>query len=106
MPNLINAYQEANSKGKSKRFEVVYVSHDRTQEDFDKVVDAFDWLWFPFNDYRLWGIKKKYDIKVLPMLVVVNLKGEIITTTGREEILKYAGLAFEEWAVAPIFRKF
>ena len=45
-------------------------------------------------------------MKVLPKLIVVNLKGEIITEKGREEILKFGGLAFEEWAVAPVFRKF
>ena len=69
IPYLMNAYQEANAKGKSKRFEVVYVSHDRTQEDFDKCAETFDWLWFPFQDYRLWGLKKKYEVKVLPKLI-------------------------------------
>ncbi len=102
----MNAYEEANGKTKSKRFEVIYVTHDRTEEDYTKCLETFDWLSFPYNDYRIWGIKKRYEVKVLPKLVVVNLKGEVITDKGREEILKYGGLAFEEWAVAPVFRKF
>ena len=87
-PVLAQAYKDIKAEGKS--FEIVFVSSDRDQAQFDSYFAEMPWLALPFENRDLKEkLSKKFKVNGIPSLVLLDAKsGSIITTDGRAAISK------------------
>merc|ERR1719247_3678577 len=87
-PQLVELYKALREAGKD--FEVVFVSSDRTQSDFDEYFGEMPWLALPFADRS--GKKKltkKFKVKGIPSVVMLDgTTGETISTNARTSIME------------------
>jgi len=84
-PNLAKFYKSVNKNG--KQLEIVFVSGDNNQEDFDEYFGEMPWLSFPMGDRILDDLNTKYDVSGIPYLVITK-KGDVVSTEGRSEVMK------------------
>ena len=72
--------------------EVVFVSSDRDQAGFDGYYGEMPWLALPFDDRgRKQTLGEKFGVRGIPMLVVLDGEGALVTTEGRGQVDKYFG---------------
>jgi len=85
-PKLAEFYtKHATAKG----FEVVFVSSDRGQSEFNDYVGEMPWLALPFTDRaRKEALSSKYKVGGIPTLVVLGPEGKVITTNGRAKVME------------------
>nr|XP_048303857.1 nucleoredoxin-like protein 2 [Myodes glareolus] len=90
-------------------FEVVFVSADGSAEemlDFMRELHGA-WLALPFHDPYRHELKKRYDITVIPKLVVIKPNGAVITNKGRKQIRERGLACFQNWVeAADVFQNF
>lgn len=94
-PVFVELYNEINADGKT--MEVVFLSGDRTQEEFDTYYGEMPWLALPKGDPRLAPIAKKYDVKGVPRLIVVKPDGTVLDQNGVRKITDEGPGAIEEY---------
>lgn len=82
-PRLISAYD----KLKSKDCEVVFVSWDKTEEEFNNYSSKMPWQSVAYNSNRD-QLKEKYQVKTIPTLIITNTEtGELINRCARNLVL-------------------
>jgi len=87
-PQLARAYKESPVAGKDTV--VIFVSSDKDQASFDFYYGEMPWLALPFEQRDLKGtLSEKFEVKDIPMLIVLDDKGELVTANGRAEFQKY-----------------
>ncbi|ORM41397.1 Nucleoredoxin [Babesia sp. Xinjiang] len=82
----LQEYHRAVGEKTDGRFEVVYVSNDKNQTDFEK--ELYDhngnWLSVPFEETDARLILQQYlKVPVMPALVLLDPSGNVITPDGR-----------------------
>ena len=55
-------------------FEVVFISGDKSQEEFDEYYSEHPWLAMPFRDPRIKNVCKPFNVRGIPRLIVLNAK--------------------------------
>jgi len=80
-PELVKFYNKL--KGDGKSFEIVFVSSDRDQSEFTGYFSEMPWKAIPFGDPRIGVLKQKFSVRGIPMLVIVDDTGKLITQQGR-----------------------
>lgn len=87
-PMLKQFYNNIKSTG--VELEIIFVSSDRTQKDFEEYYNEMPWLALPLGDSRIQTLKTMYEIQGIPTLIFVNPQtGEILSLDGTE--LVYEG---------------
>merc|ERR1712146_187872 len=75
---------------KPAKIVVIFVSSDRDQAGFDEYYGEMPWLALPFNQQI---VKEKLSIKFgvqgIPMLIVLDGQGQVVTQNGRQEYPKF-----------------
>ncbi len=99
-PKLVEFHEKMAKEGKP--FEIVFVSSDRSQSDMYNYVEEMDmpWLMLPFGDDHKKSLSEKFEVKGIPMLVIIDAKGKTITKNGRSEVSSQGAKAFDKWANA------
>uniref|UniRef100_A0A7N0RCG0 protein-disulfide reductase n=1 Tax=Kalanchoe fedtschenkoi TaxID=63787 RepID=A0A7N0RCG0_KALFE len=85
-PELAKIYQEIKAEH-SDQFEVIFVSMDNTNDDFQNYYSEMPWLALPYSDTR--EVTLKYTLMKkpsIPQLVAVGPSGQTLTYDGRELI--------------------
>uniref|UniRef100_A0A7E4V8R2 protein-disulfide reductase n=1 Tax=Panagrellus redivivus TaxID=6233 RepID=A0A7E4V8R2_PANRE len=76
---------------KDEGFNVVWVSRDRAAEDqveyYEKAMP--DWAYIPFGTPEIQEFIKKYEVKTIPAVKVVNDAGDVIDDGARMKIEKH-----------------
>eukprot|EP00439_Symbiodinium_sp_Y106_P049327 s1515_g6.t1 len=71
----------------AKGLEVVFVSADKSEEEFKEYFAEMPWLALDFSQKEVsQKLNKKFKVNGIPMLVIVDPSGELITADGREAI--------------------
>jgi thiol-disulfide isomerase/thioredoxin len=85
-PRLVAAYYKL--RAAQERFEVILVSADRGQEQFNPYFEEMPWLALPFHERDIaTDLDTLYEISGIPSLVLVNIKdGSVVTTDGVDVI--------------------
>lgn len=87
----------------SKAFiEVLYVSNDLNQEEYDLFMEAHLNFWchaLPWNDERVVELRKTYHLHSAPMVLVFDRNLECITREGSDDVLKMAPLSCRNYWV-------
>jgi nucleoredoxin len=87
-PQLAKAYKESSAAGKDTI--VIFVSSDRDQAGFDEYYGEMPWHALPFDNSDLKGkLSQKFEVNGIPMLIVLDDKGELVSANGRAEYQKY-----------------
>ncbi|XP_012470374.1 probable nucleoredoxin 3 isoform X2 [Gossypium raimondii] len=90
---LVEAYNQLLSS-RGDCFEVVLVSSDRDQKEFDVNISSMPWLALPFEDRTRQDLCRIFNIKVIPALVLIGPDGKPISTNGKKIITLYGAKAF------------
>ncbi|CAK7346124.1 unnamed protein product [Dovyalis caffra] len=98
-PKLISIYQKIKQmlehKGNDEDdFEIVFVSSDRDQAEFDSYFGSMPWLALPFGDPTNKNLAKHFDVKGIPSLVILGPDGKTVTKHGRNLINLYQENAY------------
>jgi nucleoredoxin len=76
--NLINA---------KKNFEVVFVSSDSSQEQFDEYFAEMPWLALPYAERERKGeLSSEFSVSGIPMLLLFSPDGELYESAGRAKV--------------------
>ncbi len=83
----------------AKEFEVVFVSSDRSQEDQLKYMEKYGMKWYalPHGSDEANELKKKYEVRGIPSLVIVDAEGKTITKNGRSDVSGNPSGALASW---------
>jgi len=83
----------------AKEFEVVFVSSDRSQEDQLKYMEKYGMQWYalPHGSDEANELKKKYEVRGIPSLVIVDAEGNTITKNGRGDVSGNPSGALASW---------
>ena len=81
-----------------KQLEIIYVPLDKSQEDFDSHYTEMPWMAYNFGDEKIKALKEKYDVRSIPMIVVLDTDTQkAISIRGRKEVQDHGLQAFEMW---------
>lgn len=94
-PFLAEFYHEI--KKNHSDFEIIFVSRDKDQNQFEKYYKTMPWLAIPFRDPRINIFQQHFNIKGIPTLVVLGKNGEKICFDGRSEVILYDYAAYNRW---------
>jgi nucleoredoxin len=96
-PLLSSTYNELQQAAKS--FEVVLVSfEDSSQSMLNYMTDnAMPWLAVPCGGEKATALSRRYDVRWIPTLIVIDGEGNTISMNGREEVAAKGAKAYEDW---------
>ena len=89
-------YNEINAD--SKKLEIVWISGDEEEEEFDDYFEEMPWLAMPFEpeDDRE-EVSEKFDISSIPQLIILNKDGSVKSKTGKKEVEDHGTAAYNNW---------
>ena len=77
--------------------EVVFVTHDRAQDHFDRNFLKMPWISIDFkDDHKKATLGSKFGVCELPTLVVCDKNGKTIKNDARDQVQKGAKV-LDEW---------
>ena len=97
LPELIKLYEKANEK--EKQFEIIYVSSDNDEEEFNECYNKMPWLAIPYESDAIELAQEEFKVSGVPVLIVLNGKtGQIIDNKGRKTFTDKGSSTFDHWA--------
>ena len=94
-PVFAELYNEINSN--EKVIEVVFLSGDKTQEEFDTYYGEMPWLALPRGDSRLANMAKKFEVRGVPRLIILKPDGTVIGNNEVKKVTEEGPGAIEEY---------
>lgn len=96
-PKLVDFYNKLQETGKP--FEIVFVSADRDAKAMASYMKGskMPWLAIPFGDPRIEKLNKKYQIKGVPALIVIDDHGHTLAYDARTDVVKLGDKALDKW---------
>ncbi|CAJ0579642.1 unnamed protein product, partial [Mesorhabditis spiculigera] len=83
-PKLSSFYEKV---GKSRGLEIVWISRDKTEEDLEEYYKKLpDWAYIPYGDPNIKDFMRKFDVKTIPVLRLVDEKGNIVSDEIRKDV--------------------
>jgi len=84
IPNVVKTYDKLHDKG----FEIVGISFDQDKAKLEKMTTDKAMPWPQFFDGKGWGNEygKKFGIDSIPRMWLVNKKGMVVDTNGRQDL--------------------
>jgi len=83
-PQLASVYNTLQQQGKP--FEIVFVSSDKSEQEFKSYLNEMPWKAISFSDGRRQSLGQKYGVQGIPTLVLLDPDGKTLTTDGRSLI--------------------
>ena len=76
-------------KYKDKKFDIVGVSFDVKQENWENAVKTLELPWHQMSDLKGWDSQaaEKYRVNAIPFTILFNPKGKIVATDLRGKAL-------------------
>jgi len=85
-PKLAEFYAKHSA---AKGFEIVFVSSDKSQAEFDAYYGEMPWLALPWADRKKKeALSKTYQVGGIPTLIVLDPSGKVTTTNGRAMVME------------------
>ena len=94
-PLLTAFYNEVNDP--DKRFEVIFVSSDKEQSQFDEYYATMPWLTIPYGDPRIAALKSQFKVQGIPIMVLLNKDGTMAYGAARADVVNEDVICFERW---------
>lgn len=100
-PKLISIYQKIKQNiakqefnEEQEDFEIIYVSTDHNELEFNSSFSVMPWLALPFGDPTSKNLTKYFDIRGIPSLIILGPDGKTVTKNGRSLINLYEEEAY------------
>ena len=95
-PKLGLFYDNVNAG--EKTLEIVYVSGDRTPEQFEEYYDEQPWVAVPFteNEKRA-QLNQHFKVAGIPALFLIDQSGKVLKDTCRMDVTSKGPLCLAEW---------
>ncbi|XP_033952759.1 nucleoredoxin [Pseudochaenichthys georgianus] len=98
---LVESYQTVKEAG--QKFEIVFVSADRSEESFKQYFSEMPWLAVPYSDEgRRSRLNRLYGIQGIPTLILLDTEGHMISRQGRVEVLNDPECRLFPWHPRPV----
>ncbi|KAK2525401.1 Nxn [Columba livia] len=98
---LVESYQKIKEAG--QKFEILFVSADRSEDSFKQYFSEMPWVAVPYADEaRRSRLNRLYGIQGIPTLIVLDPQGEVITRQGRVEVLNDVECREFPWHPKPV----
>lgn len=81
-PKLIDFYN------KSENFEVIFVSLDKNENEFNEYFSKMPWKSLPFDNQQSEELSEFFGVQGIPTLILVDHEGNLLTRQGKEMIEK------------------
>lgn len=97
-PVLKDFYNEIRDKV-DPSFQIIFVSSDKSEEQLNAYMKEShgEWLAMPYGSKFIDAFKKKYGVKGIPSLVVLDGEWNEVSRTGRQDISKAGLRAYKKW---------
>jgi nucleoredoxin len=95
LPRLVEFYTIVNKN--KKVLEIVWVSRDREESDYNNIRTKIPWLSVPFDPDHIASILERYDISVIPKLYLINRDGSVAHSECRQDVVSRGPGVVEEW---------
>ena len=87
-PQLTKFYNNLKAE-KKHEFELIYVSGDKAQDEFDEYRKDMPWLAMPFAKRReKEKLSRRVKVGGIPTVVIVGKDGKVVTTKARNNVMK------------------
>ncbi|XP_054281073.1 nucleoredoxin-like [Macrosteles quadrilineatus] len=83
-PQLIECYRKIKARG--HKFEVIFISSDRSEESFESYLSTMPWTALPYKSSYCKELASNLDVHGIPTLILLDPDGTIITEEGRSEV--------------------
>ena len=94
-PKLKNFYEVANKT--QKQIEIIFVSLDNTEAEFNEYFGTMPWLSIPYKDESAESLKEAFGIRGIPAFLVFNNEGKLIDEKARSTVEnRYPKLGYSE----------
>lgn len=98
-PKLGLFYEQINAA--QKQVEIVFVSADRTPDQFAEYFDTMPFLAIPFEEQSKRNtLAQKYGITGIPALLLIDNQGNVKRQQCKEDVLAKGPQALSDWANA------
>ncbi|OMJ81720.1 hypothetical protein SteCoe_17771 [Stentor coeruleus] len=98
-PKLGMFYDSINSG--SKQVEIVYISRDKTPDQFDDYYSEMPWLALPYEDKsRIAALGIRYQIQQIPCLILIDNQGNMKRNTCRMDVTNKGPNCLNDWEQA------
>lgn len=94
-PILINFYKEVNKT--KKEMEIVLCSSDKDEASFKAHLESLPWPAIPYDSDAQNDLYDQFEVVGVPVLVVINNKGDVIDAKARNTIQKLGVGSIEFW---------
>lgn len=97
-PRLVKLHNALSEAGKS--FEIVFVSADKDAKAMTTYMQEtkMPWLALPYGSEAVARANAKFGVRGIPMLVILDKEGNIISKNGRGEVSQSGAAAYDAWA--------
>lgn len=97
-PQLVNFYKHIQRQYPDK-FEIVFVSFDRTSADMREYMKAtkMPWLAIPYDAKHRLAQPKTYNVSGIPTLIILDEKGEILSRNAYNIVKSKDYKSFKNW---------
>jgi nucleoredoxin len=86
-PELQEFYSALKAKDGAPKFELVFVSSDKSENQFQEYYNEMKSLALPYaNRDTKTALSRKFKVSGIPMLVVIDSKGDLITSDARSNV--------------------
>lgn len=92
---LIEVYNDANAK--EKVIEIIQVSNEKNEKEFAEGIANKPWIFVQYNDNFIDYLVNEYKVTHLPVLMVVKKDRNIISDTGRRDVVENGVKVHEKW---------
>ena len=81
-------------------FELILVSCDRNKNAMMEYMKKYDmpFLASPFRDPMTQALMRDLQVRGIPALAIYSADGKLITTAGRNDVMKNGVKAFDNWS--------
>ena len=94
-PMLAEFYKNVNKD--KKQVEIIFVSSDHNQKDFDDYFATMPWIAVPFDSDNKELLGDQYGIQGIPTLLIFDKKGKLVDQAGRATVMQQNLKAIDRW---------
>ncbi|PNW71279.1 hypothetical protein CHLRE_16g647534v5 [Chlamydomonas reinhardtii] len=81
-----------------KPFEVVFVSSDQSQQEFDNYYEEMPWMSIPYGESsHRQGLARRFSVMGIPTLVILSPEGHVLNTNARAALIRDPEAARFPW---------
>ena len=92
---LIEIYNEGNQG--EKLLEIIQVSYEKPEINIKQIVTDKPWLFIPLGDSKVQELTKRFSIETIPIFLVLDQNGNVISDKARSEIVLEGSKIVEKW---------